>query len=148
MALEIKHLQKMLIDNNEKQEQQKKEINELRDALENERSLFAEQLRSRVAKENEAREAHEIRTAEAAMREKRDLTSKIATLEQRLKDKDRTENELKDENWKLVNLLKDNSVEMLSEKESLQEHVEKQEDIVKVRISSKLLLFYMLSQIS
>ena len=148
MALEIKHLQKLLIDNNEKQELQKKEISELREALENERSLFAEQLRSRVAKENEAREAYENRSAEAAMREKRELTNKIAMLEQCLKDKDRAENELKDENWRLVNLLKDNSVEMLSEKESLQEQVEKQEDIVKVRISSKILLFYILSQIS
>ena len=138
MALEIKHLQKLLIDNNEKQELQKKEISELREALENERSLFAEQLRSRVAKENEAREAHESRSAEAAMREKRELTNKIAMLEQCLKDKDRAENELKDENWRLVNLLKDNSVEMLSEKESLQEQIEKQEDIVKVRISSKI----------
>ena len=142
MELEVKHLQRLLIDNNEKQEQQKKELKDLRDALENERSLFAEQLRVRVAKETEAKEAQEKRSAEAVIREKRELLGKITMLEQRLKDKDRAEKELKDENWRLVNLLKDNSVELLTEKESLQEQVERQEDIVKVRFSGNLLLLH------
>ena len=144
MELEIKHLQSLLFENNERQEKQKKEIKELRDALENERSLFAEQLRSRVAKENEAREALEMRSAEAALRERRELANRISMLEQRLKEKERTESELKDENWRLVNLLKDNSVELLSEKESLQEQIEKQEDIVKVRDCSINLGHYLL----
>ena len=145
MELEIKHLQRLLIENNDKQEQQKKEIKELRDALENERTLFAEQLRARVAKETEARQAHESRSAEAALRERKELANKVTTLEQRLKDKERAESELKDENWRLVNLLKDNSVELVTEKESLQEQLEKQEDIIRVRclniIFSLIMLF-------
>ena len=143
MELEVKHLQSLLFENNERQERQKKELKELRDALENERSLFAEQLRSRVAKETEARQALENRSAEAALRERRELANRISMLEQRLKDKERTESELRDENWRLVNLLKDNSVELLSEKESLQEQIEKQEDIVKVRGCSINLWHYL-----
>lgn len=127
-------MQKLLLDNNEKIEKQKKEIKELRDALENERVLFAEQLRARVTKENEARESYENRSAETAMRYKRELMNKIASMEQRLIDKERSENELKTENWRLVNLLKDNSGEMLSEKELLQEQLEKQEEIIKVSL--------------
>ena len=130
--LEIKHLQQLLVDNNEKVEQQKQEIKELREALENERTLFAEQLKARAAKEMEWKSSTESLSNEVSMREKRELMNMIASLEQRLIEKDRSESELRDENWRLVNLLKDSNEEMFTEKESLQEQLVKQEEIVMV----------------
>ncbi|XP_065053400.1 A-kinase anchor protein 9-like isoform X3 [Rhopilema esculentum] len=129
--LELKHLQKLLIDSNEKQEQQKREIKELREALENERMLFAEQLRARVGKETEVRTAQENTASEVLLREKKDAANKIGMLEQKLKEKEKIENDLKDENWRLVNLLKENNIELYNEKELLQDQLEKQEDIIK-----------------
>lgn len=130
--MEVKHLQQLLVDNNEKVEQQKQEIKELREALENERTLFAEQLRARAAKEMEWKSSTESLSNEVSMREKRELMNMIASLEQRLNEKDRSESELRDENWRLVNLLKDSNEEMFTEKESLQEQLIKQEEIVMV----------------
>eukprot|EP00794_Sanderia_malayensis_P003343 gene3343-3832_t len=128
--LEIKHLQTMLVENNEKLELQKKEIVKLQEALESERVLFAEQLRARKIKEEEQKTVDGELASEAAMRERRDLMNKIAMLEQRLSEREQAESELRDENWKLVNLLKDNNIELFTEKDLLQEQLIKQEEII------------------
>ncbi len=131
-SLEVKHLQTMLFENNKKLELQKQEIKDLQDELESERSLFAQQLRIRQAKENLLKSNNNDLPTESVIRENRDLLNKVMMLEQRLKEKEISEEELRDENWKLVNLLKDNNIELFTEKESLQEQLFKQEEIIQV----------------